>query len=280
MSRQRAGRRRARPGGGASARSRAGPPRGRRRLRAVFFDLDDTLYSTSAFARRARRSAVRAMVAAGLRADPEAAAAELEEVVREFSSNYDRHFNALLARLGPRACGGLNPAVLVAAGVVAYHEAKRRLLAPFPDVLPALRELSARRGLLLGVITSGLAVKQAEKLIRLGVLPFLDLRAVFITRQMGMEKGSPKLYRRACAAAGLAPGECMYVGDHPVRDADSAKAAGMVTVLVRRGGRHQNLAARTGPDYIISGFRELLETLARDFAVPPAPRRRRGGGQP
>ena len=36
------------------------------RLKAVLFDIDDTLFSTTHFARTARRNAVRAMVAAGL----------------------------------------------------------------------------------------------------------------------------------------------------------------------------------------------------------------------
>ena len=40
------------------------------RLDAVFFDIDDTLFSTSVFAETARRAAVEAMVAAGLQADP------------------------------------------------------------------------------------------------------------------------------------------------------------------------------------------------------------------
>jgi putative hydrolase of the HAD superfamily len=234
-------------------------------LSAVFFDLDDTLYSTADFSREARTAAVRAMIAAGLRLSFEAAWAELEEVIREFSSNYNRHFDTLLLRLPAQACGRVNPAVIVAAGVVAYHETKREKLRVYPDALEALRTLAARPGLCLGVITAGLTVKQAEKLVRLGVLPYLDPRAVFITEQVGIDKVNPKLYRTACLALGLEPGRCLYVGDHPVRDADSAKAAGLRTVLLKYGGRDKGKVGESAPDYVIQGFGELLAIIDRDF---------------
>ena len=62
-------------------------------LRALFFDLDDTLYSTSEFSDKARRHSIDAMIEAGLRADPAFLLTELGEVVREFSSNHEYHFD-------------------------------------------------------------------------------------------------------------------------------------------------------------------------------------------
>jgi putative hydrolase of the HAD superfamily len=240
------------------------------RLRAVLFDLDDTLYPTTEFARRARTAALQAMIAAGLRVPLERAQAELDEVTAEFSSNYDRHLDQLLGRLPAESYAPVNPAVIVAAGVVAYHETKRRGLAAFPEALEALRGLASTGGLTLGVVTAGLPAKQAEKLVRLGVIPFFDPRAIFIADQMGFEKSDPALYRAVCAALALPPAECMYVGDHPVRDADSARAAGLVTVLLRHGGKYSALAGSTEPDYTVGGFRELLEIIGRDFEVPAA----------
>ena len=52
--------------------------------------------------------------------------------------------------------------------------------------------------LVLGVVTSGLTVKQAEKLLRLGVYPFLTPTAIYISEQIGINKPNVKLYRRAC----------------------------------------------------------------------------------
>ena len=58
-------------------------------LDVVLFDVDDTLYSTTVFAEKARRNAVRAMVAAGFHVDEAHAVQELGEVVSEFASNYE-----------------------------------------------------------------------------------------------------------------------------------------------------------------------------------------------
>jgi len=55
-------------------------------LRAIFFDIDDTLYSTSDFAALARRNAIESMRAHGFRMSTEDALRELEEIVAEFTS--------------------------------------------------------------------------------------------------------------------------------------------------------------------------------------------------
>ena len=67
-------------------------------LRAIFFDIDDTLYSTSEFAELARRNAIESMRAHGFRMATEDAMRELHEVIQEFSSNYEQHFDKLLLR--------------------------------------------------------------------------------------------------------------------------------------------------------------------------------------
>ena len=65
-------------------------------LDALFFDIDDTLFSTSDFAASARRASVRAMIGAGLQTDEEQCLRELYEVIREFGPNFPRHFEKLL----------------------------------------------------------------------------------------------------------------------------------------------------------------------------------------
>lgn len=107
-------------------------------LKAVLFDLDDTLFSTTVFAKRARLNAVRAMVDAGLNLPEHLVLQELEEVIFEFSSNYERHYDKLIQRLRPGGLGGINPALVVASGVAAYHDTKFRGLEAFDDVLPFL----------------------------------------------------------------------------------------------------------------------------------------------
>lgn len=236
-------------------------------LEAIFFDIDDTLYSTSEFARRAREASVEAMIAAGLQWPREELLAELDEVVKEFSSNYPSHYNRLLQRLPRRALKGVNAALVVAAGVVAYHETKARELVPYPDALALLRKLHARGKPVLGVITDGLEVKQAEKLVRLGVLPYLNPQAVYISDQVGINKPNPKLYLRACADLNLKPANVMYVGDNPRNDVDPPNRIGMITVRLRRAGKYRDEEGETRARYDIRDFADLESILARDYGV-------------
>ncbi|MDQ7780094.1 MAG: HAD-IA family hydrolase [Planctomycetota bacterium] len=237
------------------------------KLKAIFFDIDDTLYSTSEFAARARRNSIDAMIRAGLRVPRYVLLRELTEVVAEFSSNFEHHFDKLILRLPPVSYDGVNPAVMIAAAVVAYHETKFRQLAPYDDVPPLLASLS-RTNLVRGIITAGLQVKQAEKLLRLGVYQYLTSNAIFISDQIGISKPNVKLYLKACETLGLQPEECMHVGDSPLSDIDPANEIGMITVRSRRSDKYAGTEGRTRPRHEIRSFRELRKLLRSSYNVP------------
>ena len=236
------------------------------RLRAVLFDIDDTLFSTSEFARRARANAVRAMIAAGLDFPEAVVQRELEEVLAEFTSNYEHHYERLLQRLPPEASRRVNPALIVAAGVAAYHDTKFRELAPYPDVVPLLSGL-ARAGLRVGIITHGKTVKQAEKLVRLGLVPFLDPKAIFISDQIGISKPNPKLYQAALRELNLGPGEVMYVGDSLEHDVAPPASIGIATVWARRGAKQREAKPGIAPDHTVDDFVELARILREAYEV-------------
>ena len=235
-------------------------------LQAIFFDLDDTLYSTSEFAARARLASMEAMVALGLKMPAEELVRELEEVISEFTSNYEHHFDKLLLRIPRKAWDGVNRAVLIAGAIVAYHETKSRELAPYPDAVVLLKKLSAIP-IVRGVITSGLEIKQAEKLVRLKVLDYLSPGAIFISDQIGISKPNRKLYMRACDSIGVSPKAAMYVGDHPAHDIDPANAIGMATVLVKRGGKHSGDAGKTKAAHEVCDMTELGSILKREYSM-------------
>ena len=238
------------------------------KLRALFLDVDDTLYSTSEFAATARRAALDAMIRHGLKMSLDDAYAELSEVIAEFGSNYTNHYDRLLRRLPESALPPGNPAILVAAAVGAYHDTKYRSLFPFRDVPEVLERLATATDLKLGVITEGLEIKQAEKLVRLGITKHLAPEAIFISDQIGISKPNTKLYLRACSAIDVKPEEAMYVGDHPVKDIAPAKAIGMVAVRHRwQGGKHAREEGPVMPDHEIRGFQELIPILRDEYKV-------------
>lgn len=238
-------------------------------MKAVLFDIDDTLFSTTEFARAARWNAVQAMSAQGLDATPEALLEELQEVIREFGSNYSSHFDKLIQRLPHHARQSINPAIVVAAGVVAYHDTKFEELAPFEDVEPFLAALKQAR-MRLGVITHGWTAKQSEKLVRLGLLEYFDQTEIFISDQVGIAKPNPKLYRYALSEMGLLANEVMYVGDNLSHDIAPPAGLGMHTAWARRSAKPGQDPADFEPEFIVDDFRQLAAILRERFQIPIA----------
>ena len=236
------------------------------RIRAVLFDLDDTLFSTTDFARRARSNAIRAMIEAGIDLPFEVVEHELDEVIAEFSSNYDHHYDKLLQRLRAPGIHAGKRALVVAAGVAAYHDTKFRELAPFDDVVPFLKFLRAA-GLITGIVTHGWTTKQAEKLVRLGLVPYIDPRAIFISDQIGISKPNPKLYQTALTDLGVEPEEAIYVGDNPAHDIAPPKDIGMIAVWARRAAKHGLEGTNIVPDHTVNDFVELEKILREEYGV-------------
>ena len=230
--------------------------------------MDDNHNSTTAYAEKARRHAVEAMVAAGLDLDEMLVRRELNEVVAEFRSNYANHFDRLLDRLGREHIGPRNPAVVIAAGVVAYHRTKESDMALLPDARALLETLRAAK-VRTGVLSDGLQVKQAEKLIRLQVLHVFDPEAIFFSDQLGISKPNPKIFTKACEALGVEPERVLYVGDRDTHDVAPAAAAGLRTVLYRGAvGKYVETEPVVQPDHDVKDLRELIPVLRERYGLP------------
>ena len=136
-------------------------------IKTVFFDIDDTLYDTSGFAKLARKAALNAMIDAGLPLSNYEAYILLRKIIKEKGSNYDRHFNVLTKRVF-----GEEKPLLIALGMITYHNVKFALLRLFPETMATLIHLKVQ-GYHMGVISNGLTIKQYEKLVRLRFTSFL-----------------------------------------------------------------------------------------------------------
>ncbi len=222
---------------------------------AAFFDIDNTLFDTRRLADASRRNAVRAMIESGLDADEDDAYDRLMAIVKMRGSNYGHHYDELLEGFGREG-----DARLVAAGIVAYHATKTAYLVPYPDTVPTLIGLRDR-GVRLGVITDGLAVKQWEKLIRLGLQHFFD--AVVISESEGKEKPETTAFFDGLSELDCKPDQALMVGDRLDKDILGANIAGMTSVQILR--KHQAsrepASERETPDYVIGRLSELLAVI-------------------
>lgn len=190
----------------------------------VFFDVDDTLLDTSKFAETARRTAIEMMVDNGLPLEKEVAYSTLKTVIKEKGSNYDKHFNVLT-----KALLGKEDPMLVALGMVTYHNVKFALLRPFPKTIDILIYLKSQ-GYKLGVISNGITIKQWEKLVRLNVYQFFD--EVITSEEVGYAKPSKKIYEEALKRMKADPDKSVMIGNKFIEDALGAVEAGMSAILV------------------------------------------------
>lgn len=129
-----------------------------------------------------------------------------------------------------------------------------------PGAADALIEIAAK-GLKLALVTSTLREYMAIKLAPLAEAGIATLFEVIITADDVQNKkphGEPLVL---CSdKLGLAPGNCVYVGDTRV-DIKAGKAAGMQTVAVLTGFDDYNALKREKPDAIIESVAEIPRRL-------------------
>jgi putative hydrolase of the HAD superfamily len=212
-------------------------------IKAILFDIDNTLFPTDKFAELARRNAIDAMVEAGLNVNEERAYHKLCNIIKKYGSNHPRHFNLLLKEIGMK----FNPKI-IAAGVVAYHQTKTTIL-PYPDVPKTIISLR-ESGYKVCAASQGKALKQWDKLIRLGLHNLFH--EVFVTN-----KKSKKFFKSILKKLKLKPQEVVMVGDNIKRDIEPAKELGIITILIVR--EHPEKRAK----YSIKSMGELPKLIRR-----------------
>ncbi len=227
-------------------------------IKAVFFDIDDTLFDSTTLAAMARINAIKAMMESGLPVKNITKGYNmLMKIVEKYGPNYDRHFDRLLEILE----NARDPRI-IAAGVIAYHDTKQAYLKPEPEVVPTLIALRDE-GYKLGIVSNGRSVKQWEKIIRLGLQHFFNV--VVISEEAGSEKPDPRIFQRALNELQIEPEESVYVGDHLKIDIAGANRAGMISVKIRRGKHKYEKASESNmePRYVIRKLSDLLRIVER-----------------
>jgi putative hydrolase of the HAD superfamily len=209
--------------------------RGPLNVRAVLFDLDNTLVDLTGMKRVASDAAARAMLAAG--ADFPFSADEAGDILfGEYLPDLesDTVFELFLRKHHRRALGMGQHQVdrITAAAVNAYLRAKMLRTEPYPGVRPTLVALT-KAGLRLGVVTDAPRFKAYQRLDAAGISDFFEVVVTFSDH--GERKPAERPFRTALELLGLPPHQVLMVGDWPERDVAGAQAVGMRTAWARYG---------------------------------------------
>jgi putative hydrolase of the HAD superfamily len=112
------------------------------------------------------------------------------------------------------------------------REWTKRSLQPRPDALETLAELR-RRGHLLGLIS----VCSQDVPHVWDKTPFAGaLDEVVFSCDVGVSKPDPRIYEIACERLGVAPADCVFVGDGANDELPGAERAGMTALQLRAPG--------------------------------------------
>jgi putative hydrolase of the HAD superfamily len=221
-------------------------------IRAIFFDLDDTLCHTSGSRRQRAEIAARYLV----EHDPRLVAGELVERILEpvSDSGWPRGVNALLEDLGLLE----TPAGRRAHGAWFFEDCED-LVAAYEGCLDMLGMLSERY--ILGVITNGPPEIQRRKYDALRVEAHFRPDLFLPSGAIGYHKPDPRIFRHALKLAGVAADEAIMIGDWPEADIVGAQRAGMRGVWFNPEERR----APPGivPDATISCYADLPALLVR-----------------
>lgn len=124
------------------------------------------------------------------------------------------------------------------------------------QTLQRLKEMGFQIGIVTGRRTTG--ERKWSELRRLNIHQYID---VMITSAEAQAKPAPDGLKKCIEELGLAPGQCIFVGDSRL-DIIAGKNAGVRTVAIDTGVASRELLAEQVPDFILADLNSLILYLS------------------
>jgi len=196
-------------------------------IKAVIFDLDNTLIDFMKMKKITCEEAIDAMIDAGLDIPKKKALDELYKIYYEVGLEDPTIFQKFLTKVK----GKVDYRILASA-IVAYRQARIGFLHPYPGTKQTLIKLK-EKGMKLAIVSDAPKLKAWIRLINMKIEDFFDV--VVGLEDTGKAKPSELPFKMVLKQLSLDPKECMMVGDRPERDMKGAKALGIKTCFAKYG---------------------------------------------
>jgi len=223
-------------------------------IKAIIFDLDNTLMDFMKYKTVSVEAAVDAMIDAGLNIEREELIKRIYEIYDEEGIEDQQVFNKVLQKI----LGKLDYRVL-ASGIVAYRKAKEGNMSLYPHVNMALTELS-RLGIKMIIVSDAPSLPAWMRICGLGLQHYFD--DVLTYDGLGKKRPLPKPFGKALDILKLKPQEVLMVGDWVERDIEGAKSYGIMTAFARYGDMKKT--QNHGADYELNDIIELLDIIKKE----------------
>ena len=222
-------------------------------IKAVLFDLDNTLIDFMKMKRACSEAAIRSMIDSGLKIDEQRGVKKLFDMYNKYGMENQNIFDRFIRKTYGKLDYGM-----LAKAIIAYRKVKAGNLMPYPNAVKTLIKLK-ERGLKLGIVSDA-PVKQAW--LRLAELNLCDFFDVVVARgPKAKMKPHAMPFKKALSALEMTPEEILFVGDNPARDILGAKKVGMKTALAKYG--QVIYGSKVKADFEINDISELLAIVDR-----------------
>ena len=223
-------------------------------LKAVIFDLDNTLVDFMLMKKQAIDASINAMRDAGLKLSTNEIRQRIDQIYNERGIEFQSVFDELLYREFSKI-----DHKILSAGVIAYRRAREAALVPYPHVTMTLIKLSKMQ-LKLGVVSDA---PGKEAWLRLCYLNFHHLFDAVVTfDDTGMRKPNPEPFRKVLEMLQIKPAEALMVGDWAERDVLGAAQVGMKTVFARYGNTFGTETSNA--NYDIDDITQLIDIVKEE----------------
>lgn len=196
-------------------------------IKAVVFDLDNTLVDFMAMKNQAIDAAIHAMRDAGLRLSPEEIRRRIDAIYAERGIEFQNVFDQLLFDEFSKV-----DHKILASGIIAYRRAREAALVLYPHVYLTLIELM-KMNLKLAVVSDAPGREAWLRLCYLNLHHIFD--AVVTFDDTHVRKPSREPFVEALKRLGARAEESLMVGDWAERDVVGAAQVGMKTIFARYG---------------------------------------------
>jgi len=217
-------------------------------IKAVIFDLDNTLLDFMKMKEYAVKAAIAGMIEAGLDIDPDESYKTIIGIYEKEGWENQQVFNKFLNK----TIGEVNNKYL-AAGIVAYRRAREANLLLYPNVNHTLVEL-IKMSVKLAVVSDAPSREAWMRIYYLNLHHHFDVVLAF--DDTNARKPSPIPFEMALSQLNIDPEEALMVGDWPERDVVGANKLGIRTIFARYGDAFGTVDS--GADWDINDVYEIV----------------------
>jgi|TARA_B110000438_G_scaffold7922_1_gene7746 putative hydrolase of the HAD superfamily len=220
-------------------------------IKAIIFDLDNTLLDFMKMKQFAVKAAITAMNEAGLNSNEDQAYKDIFKLYETNGWENQQVFDDYLIQ----KFGKVSHKIL-AAGIVSYRRAREATLLVYPNVNKTLIEL-IKMGIKLAVVSDAPSREAWMRLYYLNLHHVFD--PVLTYDDSGAHKPSPKPFQMALNNLNVNSDEALMIGDWPDRDVVGASQIGMKTIFARYGDTFGTIDS--GADWDVNDIYEVVNIV-------------------